>query len=43
MITTLANKNKDIAHTNKQGKTYFHLYDFAWMEFSDDSILIVRR
>lgn len=31
------------SHTNKQGKTYFHLYDFAWMEFSDDSILIVRR
>jgi len=31
------------SHINKQGKTYFHLYDFAWMEFSDDSILIVRR
>lgn len=31
------------SHINKQGKTYYHLYDFAWMEFSDDSILIVRR
>jgi hypothetical protein len=30
-------------HINKQGKTYFHVYDFAWMEFSDDSLLIVRR
>jgi len=30
-------------HINKQGKTYNHLYDFAWMEFSDDEILIIRR
>ena len=30
-------------HINKQGKTYFHVYDFAWMEFSNDEILIVRR
>jgi len=30
-------------NVNKQGKKYFHLYDFAWMQFSDDSILIVRR
>ncbi len=28
---------------NKQNKTYYYVYDFAWMEFSDDQILIVRR
>jgi hypothetical protein len=30
-------------HVNSKGKTYYHLYDFAYMEFSDDSILIVKR
>jgi predicted nucleic acid-binding Zn ribbon protein len=30
-------------HTNIQGKTYFYVYDFAWMEFSDDEILIIRK
>jgi hypothetical protein len=30
-------------HINKQGKMYLHVYDFAWMEFSDDEILIVKR
>lgn len=28
---------------NSNGKTYHHLYDFAWMEFSDDEIMIVRQ
>ncbi len=28
---------------NKEGKQYNHVYDFAWMEFSDDEILIVRN
>ena len=28
---------------NKEGKMYRHIYDFAWMEFSNDEILIVRR
>ncbi|HNQ67371.1 MAG TPA: hypothetical protein PKN32_03255 [Bacteroidales bacterium] len=28
---------------NIKGKTYYHLYDFAWMDFSDDEILIVRQ
>ena len=28
---------------NNQGKMYHHVYDFAWMEFSDDEILIVRQ
>ncbi len=30
-------------HINKNGKMYHHIYDFAWMEFSDDEILIIRR
>jgi len=30
-------------HINKFGKMYHHVYDFAWMEFSDDEILIIRR
>lgn len=30
-------------HINSNGKTYNHLYDFAWMEFSDDEVLVVRR
>ncbi|MEQ8623956.1 MAG: hypothetical protein RJQ00_03845 [Vicingaceae bacterium] len=28
---------------NSKGKMYHYLYDIAWMEFSDDEILIVRR
>ncbi len=28
---------------NSRGKTYYHIYDFSWMEFSDLSVLIVRR
>jgi len=31
------------SHINSNGKTYNHIYDFAWMEFSDDEILLVRR
>lgn len=30
-------------HINSRGKMYYHLYDFAWVEFSDDEILIVRK
>ncbi|MGB5420385.1 hypothetical protein [Algibacter sp.] len=30
-------------HINSQGKIYYYLYDFAWMEFSNDEILIVKR
>jgi predicted nucleic acid-binding Zn ribbon protein len=29
--------------TNLKGKVYYYVYDFAWMEFSDDEILIVRK
>jgi hypothetical protein len=28
---------------NKEGKTYRHLYDYAWMEFSTTDILIVKK
>jgi len=28
---------------NSRGKTYFHIYDMAWMCFSDDEVLIVRK
>ena len=30
-------------HKNTQGKIYNYVYDFAWMEFSDNEILIVRK
>ena len=30
-------------YINSQGKTYFYVYDFSWMEFSDNEILIIRR
>jgi len=28
---------------NKHGKTYNHVYNFAWMSFSDDGVLIIRK
>jgi len=28
---------------NKEGKMYRLVYDFAWMEFSDQRVLIVRK
>ena len=30
-------------HVNKAGKTFFYVYDLAWMSFSSDTILIVRK
>ena len=30
-------------YTNSKGKTYFFVYDFSWMEFSNDEVLIVRK
>jgi len=30
-------------HINKRGKILHWVYDFAWMQFSDDDILIVRK
>jgi len=28
---------------NSKGKMYHHVYDFAWMEFSDDEVMIIRQ
>ena len=28
---------------NREGKMYRYIYDFAWMEFSDQKILVVRK
>lgn len=30
-------------YTNSRGKLYHYVYDFAWMEFSDQEILIIRK
>ena len=30
-------------YKNSQGKLYYYVYDFAWMEFSDNEVLIIRR
>lgn len=30
-------------YKNKQGKWYHLIYDYAWMEFSDQQILVVRK
>lgn len=28
---------------NKEGKIYHLIYDYAWMEFSDQKILVIRK
>lgn len=28
---------------NSKGKTYFYCYDIAWMEFSDNEVLIIKK
>lgn len=30
-------------HTNSRNKTYHYVYDLAWMEFSNDEVLIIRK
>jgi hypothetical protein len=30
-------------YKNKQGKWYHLVYDYAWMEFTDQQILVVRK
>lgn len=30
-------------HVNSRNKTFHYIYDLAWMEFSDDEVLIVRK
>lgn len=31
------------SNVNNKGKTYYFLYDIAWMEFSNDAVLIIRK
>lgn len=31
------------SYVNKQNKRYYHIYDFSWMEFTSNDILIVKR
>lgn len=30
-------------HVNSRKKTFHYIYDLAWMSFSDDEVLIVRK
>lgn len=30
-------------HVNSKKKTFYYIYDFAYMEFSDDEVLITRK
>ena len=30
-------------YINSKGKIYNHVYDFSWMTFSDNQVLIIRR
>jgi hypothetical protein len=30
-------------YLNKEGKTYHYVYDFAWMEFSKQEVLIIKK
>jgi len=30
-------------YTNKEGKMYHYVYDFAWMDFSTQKVMIVRK
>jgi hypothetical protein len=30
-------------YINKNGKTFHWIYDFAWMAFSDDEVLVVKK
>jgi len=30
-------------YLNNQNKLYHYIYDFAWMEFSDQKVLIVKK
>ena len=31
------------SHMNKQGKTYYFIFDYSWMAFSDKEVLILKR
>ena len=30
-------------YTNSRGKLYHYVYDFAWMEFTGDKVMIVKK
>jgi hypothetical protein len=30
-------------YLNKEGKIYWLVYDYAWMEFSDGKVLLIRK
>jgi len=30
-------------HVNSKGKMFHYIYDIAWMEFSDDEILLIKK
>lgn len=30
-------------HTNKEGKLYRYVYDYAWMDFTTQQVLVVRK
>jgi len=30
-------------YVNSRGKTYHYVYDYAWMDFSDQEVLIVKK
>jgi hypothetical protein len=30
-------------HVNKENKTYYIVYDYAWMTFTDQKIMIIRK
>lgn len=30
-------------HINSRNKTFHYIYDLAWMQFSDDEVLIIRK
>lgn len=31
------------SYTNRQQKTYYYIFDYSWMAFSDQEILILKR
>ncbi len=35
-------KYYNTSETNKQGKTYYYIYDFGWMQFSEKEVMIIK-
>ncbi|MDH3650861.1 MAG: hypothetical protein OEQ53_14340 [Saprospiraceae bacterium] len=36
-------KSYTSSYLNNQGKTYFYVYDFRWMEFSTDQVMVIKN